>query len=206
MMVAGKSLSELLMRLAQKSRAAGIHAIFATQRPSVKVITGDIKANLPARISYRVAQQEDSKTILGRVGAERLLGCGDSLCNLPNEKALKRVHGPFVSDEDVAAVCDHLRAQAAVGNDPARENVASVAAPKYHSDSTELAPEDAELYERAVEYVAAAGRCSATMLQNALGLGWAKASKVVSWLERDGIVGPAPRGKNAAREVYVRPR
>lgn len=207
MMVAGKSLPNLLMRLAQKSRASGIHVIIATQRPSVKVITGDIKANLPARISYKVAQQEDSKTILGRVGAERLLGCGDSICNLPNEKALKRVHGPFVSDEDVAAVCDHLRAQCAPGTDPAaRGVVASEATPKHDCDSSVLGPEDAELYDRAVEHVAAAGRCSATMLQNALGLGWAKASKVVGWLERDGVVGPAPRGKNAAREVYVRPR
>ena len=206
MMVAGKSLPDLLMRLAQKSRACGIHAIIATQRPSVKVITGEIKANLPARIAYRVAQQEDSKTILGRIGAERLRGYGDSLCNLPGERALKRVHGPFVSDEDVAAVCDHLRAQGAAGDDAAKVDAVSQPAPRHHCDSTELSSEDAELYDRAVEYVAAAGRCSATMLQNALGLGWAKASKVVGWLEADGIVGPAPRGKNTAREVYVRPR
>jgi len=204
MMVAGKSLPQLLMRLAQKSRAAGIHAIIATQRPSVKVITGDIKANLPARIAYKVAQQEDSKTILGRVGAERLLGRGDMLCNLPNEKALKRVHGPFVSDEDVKAVCDYLRAQSAPSY--GRPDAITAAAAHSPDSGSNLSAEDAALYDRAVAHVAAAGRCSGTMLQTALGIGWPKASKLVQRLEREGVVGPAPRGANTAREVYVRPR
>ncbi len=204
MMVAGKSFPQLLMRLAQKSRAAGIHAIIATQRPSVKVITGDIKANLPARIAYKVAQREDSKTILGRVGAEMLLGRGDMLCNMPNEKALKRVHGPFVSDEDVKAVCDFLRTQSAPSY--GRNDAIAAAAPLSRDSGCDLSAEDAALYDRAVEHVAAAGRCSGTMLQTALGIGWPKAAKLVQWLEKEGVVGPAPKGSNTAREVYVRPR
>ena len=200
-MVAGKSVLEALMRLAQKSRAAGIHGIVATQRPSVKVITGDIKANFPARLSYKVAQYEDSDTILGRSGAEHLLGRGDMLCLLPGERHLKRAHGPFVSDDDVKAVCDHLRAQAIPSNVPAPVAGSTT----FPVESGGERAEDAELLDRAIALVASAGKCSATMLQTRLGIGYPKASRLVTSLEQRGVVGPAPRGGNAAREVYVRP-
>ncbi|MBX7195334.1 MAG: DNA translocase FtsK 4TM domain-containing protein, partial [Sandaracinaceae bacterium] len=113
MMVAAKDVEAAIARLAQKARAAGIHVILATQRPSVDVITGMIKANFPARIAFKVSQREDSKTILGRIGAEHLLGAGDMLMIPPGASDLKRVHSAFISEDEVQAVCDHLRAQGA---------------------------------------------------------------------------------------------
>ena len=111
MMVAAKDVEAAIARLAQKARAAGIHVILATQRPSVDVITGMIKANFPSRVGFKVSQREDSKTILGRNGAEHLLGNGDMLTLMPGTSDLKRVHCAFISEDEVKAVCDFLRLQ-----------------------------------------------------------------------------------------------
>ena len=141
MMVAAKDVEACIARLAQKARAAGIHVILATQRPSVDVITGMIKANFPARVAFKVSQREDSKTILGRSGAEHLLGMGDMLMIPPGSSDLKRVHSAYISEDEVKAICDFLRMQ---GN------------PVY--DEQILAPRDEEGGEGDVEEIARSAR------------------------------------------------
>ncbi|MBC7172787.1 MAG: DNA translocase FtsK, partial [Polyangiaceae bacterium] len=201
MMVAAKDVEACIARLAQKARAAGIHVILATQRPSVDVITGMIKANFPARIGFKVSQREDSKTILGRQGAEHLLGMGDMLMIPPGSSDLKRVHCAYISEEEVKDICDHLRAQGK---------------PVYDEEILKPRDEDEEggglgsggssddpLYDRAVAVVAQAGYCSISHIQRQLGVGYNKAAKLVEQMEKEGIVGP-PSGKaGGRREVLV---
>lgn len=187
MMTAGKEVEFLIQRLAQKARAAGIHLIMATQRPSVDVITGVIKANLPTRISFAVTSKIDSRTILGEQGAEQLLGKGDMLY-MPGGKQIARVHGPFVSDDEVRAVADHWRAQGtpdyimAVTEEPEDGGWAIDGAP-----SGEDSPED-QLFRRAVQVVAESQKASTSYVQRQLRVGYNSAARLIERMESEGLV------------------
>ena len=187
MMTAGKEVEFLIQRLAQKARAAGIHLIMATQRPSVDVITGVIKANLPTRISFHVTSKIDSRTILGEQGAEQLLGKGDMLY-MPGGKGIARVHGPFVSDEEVQAVADHWRAQGkpdyitAVTEEPEGGGFDLEGAPK-----GEDSPEE-QLYRSARQLVAESQKASTSWLQRQLRVGYNSAARLIERMEKDGCV------------------
>ena len=200
MMVAGKEIEITVQRLAQMARAAGIHVIMATQRPSVDVITGTIKANFPTRISFQVISKFDSRTILGEQGAEQLLGQGDMLY-MAGGGRITRVHGPFVSDQEVEAVVAFLRDQGE---------------PAYVDSVTEAEDDDASgplpglgaeggergLYEQAVSIVAREGKASTSFVQRHLNIGYNRAAKLIEQMEKEGVVGPANHvGK---REVLIR--
>jgi S-DNA-T family DNA segregation ATPase FtsK/SpoIIIE len=200
MMTAGKEVEFLIQRLAQKARAAGIHLIMATQRPSVDVITGVIKANLPTRISFQVTSKIDSRTILGEQGAEQLLGKGDMLY-MPGGKQIIRVHGPFVSDEEVRAVADHWRKQGvpeyiqAVTEEPEDGG--------YLFDGQPVGEDDPEtqLYRKAIQIVAESQKASTSYLQRQLRVGYNSAARLIERMEKDGLVGqPDHVGR---REVLV---
>lgn len=203
MMVAAKDVESAIARLAQKARAAGIHVILATQRPSVDVITGMIKANFPARIAFKVSQREDSKTILGRNGAEHLLGMGDMLMIPPGQSELKRVHCAYISEEEVTSICDHLRVQAKPVYDD------SILKPREDENGEEGAiggtgsPSDDPMYDRSVALVAQAGYCSISHIQRHLSVGYNKAAKLVERMEKEGIVGPPSSKAGGRREVLV---
>jgi S-DNA-T family DNA segregation ATPase FtsK/SpoIIIE len=175
------------------ARAAGIHLIFATQRPSVDVLTGVIKANFPARMSFKVASQYDSRTILEQSGAETLLGYGDMLFLQPGVGGIVRLHGPYVGEGEIQRVVEHLRAQGA---------------PVYEPSITAQAPEEEEpdpsrdpKFDDAVEVVVRAGRASVSLLQRRLQIGFNRAARIIEEMERQGIVGPSEGGK--PREVYA---
>jgi S-DNA-T family DNA segregation ATPase FtsK/SpoIIIE len=199
MMVDTSNVEESITRLAQMARAVGIHLILATQRPSVDVITGLIKANFPARISFRVASKVDSRTILDANGSESLLGRGDMLYLPAGSARLNRMHGPFVTEDEITAVCDHWRSQAkAVYNErlleaPTDEN-ASGADGEPGADDV-----DDDLYQEAVRVVCEAGRASTSTLQRRLRIGYGRAARLIDIMEKDGIVGPADGTK--PREV-----
>jgi S-DNA-T family DNA segregation ATPase FtsK/SpoIIIE len=203
MIVAGKEIEAAVQRLAQMARAAGIHVIMATQRPSVDVITGTIKANFPSRISFQVTSKIDSRTILGEQGAEQLLGQGDLLF-MPGGGRVVRVHGPFVSDEEVQRVADWLREQ----GEP--NYIDEVTEPTEDDESGGLSmsgiagASDSEksLFDQAVNMVAREGKCSVSLVQRHLSIGYNKAAKLVEQMEKEGIVSPANHvGK---REILVR--
>jgi DNA segregation ATPase FtsK/SpoIIIE, S-DNA-T family len=187
MMTAGKEVEFLIQRLAQKARAAGIHLIMATQRPSVDVITGVIKANLPTRISFSVTSKIDSRTILGEQGAEQLLGKGDMLY-MPGGKQIARVHGPFVSDEEVRAIADHCRSQGtpdyiqAVTEEPEEGSWAMDGAP-----DGEDSAED-QLYRRALQVVAESQKASTSYVQRQLRVGYNSAARLIERMEQEGKV------------------
>jgi S-DNA-T family DNA segregation ATPase FtsK/SpoIIIE len=195
MIVAGKEIEGSIQRLAQMARAAGIHIIMATQRPSVDVITGVIKANFPTRISFQVTSRIDSRTILGEQGAEQLLGAGDMLY-MAGGGRITRVHGPFVSDKEVEMVVAHLKAQGP---------------PSYVEDVTRDEEEEGmfgeggekdEMYDQAVVIVARDRKASTSYIQRCLKIGYNRAASIIEQMERDGVVGPANHvGK---REVLVR--
>jgi S-DNA-T family DNA segregation ATPase FtsK/SpoIIIE len=202
MMTAGKEVEFLIQRLAQKARAAGIHLIMATQRPSVDVITGVIKANLPTRISFQVTSKIDSRTILGEQGAEQLLGKGDMLY-MPGGKQVIRVHGPFVSDEEVRSVAEHWRKQGApdyiqaVTEEPEDGG--------YLFDGQPTGEDDAEtqLYRKAIQIVAESQKASTSYLQRQLRVGYNSAARLIERMEKDGLVGqPDHVGR---REVLIDP-
>jgi S-DNA-T family DNA segregation ATPase FtsK/SpoIIIE len=196
----GKEVECAVARLAQKARAAGMHVILATQRPSVDVITGMIKANFPTRIAYRVAQKIDSRTILDEQGAEHLLGRGDMLIKLNGTNETKRVQCPWVSEEEVQLVTDHLRKQ---GEPVYDENILKPRdddAPAEDEDDAEQDP----MYDDAVRIVADTRRCSTSWLQRKLGLGYNRAARIVETMERRGLVGPANGAKD--REVLISPQ
>ena len=195
MMVDTNNVEESITRLAQMARAVGIHLILATQRPSVDVITGLIKANFPARISFRVASKVDSRTILDSNGSESLLGKGDMLYLPAGSARLHRIHGPLVSEDEITAVCDFWREQA-----QAKYNEDLLAAPKDENgaelgDDTvgegEAAEEvDDDLYQDAVRVVCEMGRASTSTLQRRLRIGYGRAARLIDLMEKDGIVGP----------------
>ena len=203
MMVAGKEIEACIQRLAQMARASGIHLIMATQRPSVDVITGTIKANFPTRISFQVTSKIDSRTILGEMGAEQLLGMGDMLYMAGGAK-ITRCHGPFVSDEEVEEIVNHLKAYGepdyvnGVVEGPAEENEASIDAVLGLGGNTD--GEDA-LYDQAVAVVIKDRKCSTSYIQRKLAIGYNKAARLVEQMEDEGLVSPANHvGK---REILV---
>jgi DNA segregation ATPase FtsK/SpoIIIE, S-DNA-T family len=195
MIVAGKDIESSIQRLAQMARAAGIHIIMATQRPSVDVITGVIKANFPTRISFQVTSRIDSRTILGEQGAEQLLGQGDMLY-MAGGGRITRIHGPFVSDKEVEMVVEHLKEQGPPSyvDDVTRDEEAE----KMFEDGGEKD----ELYDQAVAIVARDRKASTSYIQRCLKIGYNRAASIIEQMEREGVVGPANHvGK---REVLVR--
>ncbi len=198
MMVAGREVEEHIARLAQKARAAGIHLILATQRPSVDVITGLIKANLPSRISFQVSSKVDSRTILDCNGAEALLGMGDMLYLPPGTGRLHRVHGAFVSDAEVQRVVDFLKKQ----GKPVYEK--SILEMK-DTDDKGSAGDDEELDERwedALRLVAETKQASISMVQRRLRIGYNRAARIVETMEREGMIAPSD-GTSKPREIYM---
>ncbi|MCL4141660.1 UNVERIFIED_CONTAM: hypothetical protein GTU68_063875 [Idotea baltica] len=192
MLSVGREVEELLTRLAQKARAAGIHLILATQRPSVNVITGLIKANFPARISFKVTSKIDSRTVLDSSGAERLLGQGDMLYSSPSIGGLKRLHSPYVSDQEVNDVADYLRTQGEPQYDESIEQT-------YLKDGE--GNEYDELYDPAVSLVIDKGQASTSMVQRAFRIGYNRAARILEVMEREGVVGPADGSR--PRKVLV---
>jgi S-DNA-T family DNA segregation ATPase FtsK/SpoIIIE len=196
MLVAAREVEDSIMRLAQMARAAGIHLILATQRPSVDVLTGVIKANFPARISFQVSSKTDSRTILDANGAEQLLGRGDMLYLMPGTGRIARIHGAFVSEMEIAATVAFIKEQAS---------------PQYewNLEETDAAgmrggedPERDDLYEKAIQLVATTGQASASFIQRRLRVGYPRAARMIEMMEEDQIVGPSSGGK--PREVLVR--
>ncbi len=198
-MAAGKEVEIPVARLAQKARAAGIHVILATQRPSVDVITGMIKANFPTRLSFQVASSMDSKVILGAVGAETLLGKGDMLFVPPGEGHLRRCHGTWITDDEVVAIAKHWRDQGApkyemdILRDP--DDQAHSAS---DMDDAEMDP----LYDDAIQIVLESQQASVSFLQRKLGIGYGRSARIVDTMEARGIVGPS-RGPNKPREILI---
>jgi len=192
----GKTVERDITRLAQKARASGIHLILATQRPSVDVITGLIKANLPARISLQVTSRVDSRTILDSIGAERLLGAGDMLFMPPGSAKLVRLHGPFVSEIETRKLADFLRAQ---GTPDYRMEILDTKPP---SEEMGEDYERDENYDEAVNIVMETGQASISMIQRRLRIGYNRAARMVEQMEREGIVNP-PDGARP-REVRLR--
>jgi S-DNA-T family DNA segregation ATPase FtsK/SpoIIIE len=187
-----REVEDSITQLTQMARAAGIHLIFATQRPSVDVLTGVIKANFPSRVSFKVTSQFDSRTILDQSGAETLLGFGDMLFLQPGVGGVLRLHGPYVGEGEIQRVAEHLRAQGPPAYDSA------ITAPP---SSEEPDPSRDEKFDAAVEEVVRAGRASVSFLQRRLQIGFNRAARIIEEMERQGIVGPAEGGKQ--REVYV---
>jgi len=206
MLVAGKDVENAIQRLAQMARAAGLHIIMATQRPSVDVITGVIKANFPTRISFQVTSKIDSRTILGEGGAEQLLGMGDMLY-MAGGGQIKRVHGPFVADEEVQDVVDHLKAQA----EPDYINTTAGASGLDDDDLAgggifDMFGDDGEekvdeLYDQAVAIVAREGKASTYFIQRHLQIGYNRAARIIEEMESQGVVSPA--SATGKREVLV---
>lgn len=201
MMIAARDVEALIVRLAQKARAVGIHLVLATQRPSVDVITGLIKANVPARVAFTVASQVDSRTILDQVGAEKLLGQGDMLLLTPGMSKPKRVQGAWVMDEEVMKVTDHLRLQRAPEYD---EEV--IRQPVHLGGKGGIVMDldgngDDDMYKDAIRVVIDSGKASASLLQRRLRVGYARAARLIETMEDQGIIGPADGAR--PREVLI---
>jgi len=194
MMVASNEVEESIARLAQMARAVGIHLILATQRPSVDVITGLIKANLPARIAFRVASKIDSRTILDGNGAEQLLGKGDMLFLPPASSRFIRVHAPYISEQESARLASFLRKQ---GKPVYDETI--TAEEKSTLDGIDMEKDD--LYDEAARIVVSTGQASISYLQRKLRIGFSRAARLVDMMEVEGLVSPAAGGK--PREVLV---
>jgi S-DNA-T family DNA segregation ATPase FtsK/SpoIIIE len=202
MMVAGKDIEGAIQRLAQMARAAGIHLIMATQRPSVDVITGTIKANFPTRISFQVTSKIDSRTILGEQGAEQLLGQGDMLY-MAGGGRISRVHGPFVSDTEVEKIVAHLKTQ----GQPEYLEAITADDDADGAEDRDIAPgsmdaeESGDLYDRAVAIVLRDRKCSTSYIQRRLSVGYNKAASLVERMEKEGVVGAANHA--GKREILV---
>ncbi|HEX8662761.1 MAG TPA: DNA translocase FtsK, partial [Beijerinckiaceae bacterium] len=201
MMVAGKDIEGAIQRLAQMARAAGIHVILATQRPSVDVITGTIKANFPTRISFQVTSKIDSRTILGEMGAEQLLGQGDMLY-MAGGGRITRVHGPFVSDTEVEKVVAHLKRQGRPAyldavtsedddGDGGDGSGGGAADDTPIFDKGEFGAEGADVYDQAVAVVLRDKKASTSYIQRRLQIGYNRAASLMERMEKEGIVGPA---------------
>ncbi len=206
MMVVGKKIEELIARLAQKARAAGIHLILATQRPSVDVITGLIKANIPSRISFQVSSKIDSRTILDQMGAEALLGQGDMLFLAAGAGIPTRIHGAFVADEEVLAVVQRLREaggaqyddQILEGADPEAGGVFTAG---LDAGSGSQDPESDALYDEAVAVVLQHRRASISLVQRHLRIGYNRAARLLEAMEKAGLV--SPMQSNGNRDILV---
>ncbi len=205
MMVVGKKVEELIARLAQKARAAGIHLVLATQRPSVDVITGLIKANIPTRIAYQVSSKVDSRTILDQMGAEQLLGHGDMLYLPPGTSIPERVHGAFVSDQEVHKVCDYLRDKSEpnyleeIIQDPSTGSDAIPGLEPLEQNSEDYDP----LYDQAVAIVTETRKASISYVQRRLKVGYNRAARMIEEMENSGVVSQVQ--SNGTREVLAPP-
>ena len=199
MMVAAKDIEISIARLAQMARASGIHLILATQRPSVDVITGIIKANFPARMSYQVSAKPDSRTILDTTGAEHLLGMGDMLFMPPGVSKLIRLHGAYLSENEIKRICDFIKAQRA---------------PVYLQEITKHVSEDDSTvsgsdfiddpkYDEAVELVTRIGHASISLIQRHMRIGYNRAARIIEAMETEGLIGPSD-GTSRPREVLAR--
>ena len=201
MMIAARDVEALIVRLAQKARAVGIHLVLATQRPSVDVITGLIKANVPARIAFTVASQVDSRTILDQVGAEKLLGQGDMLMLTPQMSKPKRIQGAWVTDDEVVKITDHLRMQR-----PPQYDDEIVAQPVQLNGKGGVVMDfdgggDDDMYKDAVRVVIESGKASTSLLQRRLRIGYSRAARIMEEMEEQGVIGPADGAR--PREVLV---
>ena len=185
MMVAGKEIENYIQKLSQMARAAGIHIIMATQRPSVDVITGTIKANFPTRISFQVSSKIDSRTIMGEQGAEQLLGKGDMLF-MSSANRIIRIHGPYVSENEIEKISSMLRAQ---GEPDYVEDITTDTHKEYISDTSES--ENDELYNEAIKIVRAEGKASTSFLQRKLQIGYNRAARIIDTMEEKGVVSKA---------------
>lgn len=194
MMVASKEVEQLITRLAQMARAVGIHLVLATQRPSVDVITGVIKGNLPSRIAFRVSSKVDSRTILDANGAEQLLGKGDMLFHGPASSYCQRLHGPYISEQETARFCGFLRKQGKPGYDD------SITADEVQPDALNFDRD--ELYDQASRLIVSSGKASISYLQRRLSIGFSRAARLVDMMEADGLVSGGTSGK--PREVLVK--
>jgi S-DNA-T family DNA segregation ATPase FtsK/SpoIIIE len=205
MMIVGKKVEELIARLAQKARASGIHMILATQRPSVDVITGLIKANVPTRIAFQVSARVDSRTILDQQGAENLLGHGDMLYLPPGTSLPVRVHGAFVADNEVHAVVRHLKKSGApryideILEGPSGPTPGLVGIDKVSTDAADA--EQDPLYDQAVKVVMDTRKASISGVQRRLKIGYNRAARMVETMEAAGLVGPLQ--SNGTREILV---
>ena len=188
MLISGKEIENYIQRLSQMARAAGIHIIMATQRPSVDVITGTIKANFPTRISFQVSSKIDSRTILGEQGAEQLLGKGDMLF-MSSANRIVRIHGPYVSESEIAKVNSFLRSQ---GEPDYIDEITLIKEGEKDSDNNVQNDKD-ELYSKAVDIVKSEGKASTSFLQRKLQIGYNRAARIMEMMEKDGIVGQANR-------------
>ena len=195
MMVASNEVEESICRLAQMARAVGIHLILATQRPSVDVITGLIKANLPSRISFRVSSKIDSRTILDANGAEQLLGKGDMLFLPPASSRSIRLHGPYISEQESARLASFLRKQ----GKPIFDETITAEDEKTTAGGLEFEKDD--LYDEAARIVVSSGQVSISYLQRKLRVGFSRAARLVDMMEAEGLVSPGAGGK--PREVLV---
>ena len=185
MLVAGKEIENYIQKLSQMARAAGIHIIMATQRPSVDVITGTIKANFPTRISFQVSSKIDSRTILGEQGAEQLLGKGDILF-MSSANRIVRIHGPFVSEQEIERVVNSIRAQ----GEPEYMDEITAQEGNETSSFSEESDED-ELYSQAIDIIKSEGKASTSFLQRKLQIGYNRAARIVDMMEEKGIVSKA---------------
>ncbi|MCL2038274.1 DNA translocase FtsK, partial [Candidatus Saccharibacteria bacterium] len=200
MMMAARDVEALIVRLAQKARAVGVHLVLATQRPSVDVITGLIKANIPARIAFTVTSQVDSRTILDQIGAEKLLGQGDMLLSTPSMSKPKRVQGSFVSDEEVVKITDHLRLQRPPEYDP--EIISQqVQINGKGGVAMDFGGGGDDEYRDAVRVVIEAGKASTSLLQRRLRIGYSKAARIMEEMEDNGVIGAADGSR--PRDVLV---
>ena len=186
MLVAGKEIENYIQKLSQMARAAGIHIIMATQRPSVDVITGTIKANFPTRISFQVTSKIDSRTILGEQGAEQLLGKGDMLY-MTSANRIVRIHGPFVSEKEIEKVNKFLRSQ---GKAEYFDEILSYGDEK-NLASTDKNDDKDDLYQTAVEIIKTEGKASTSFLQRKLQIGYNRAARIIDTMEAEGIVSKA---------------
>jgi S-DNA-T family DNA segregation ATPase FtsK/SpoIIIE len=194
MMVSSHEVEESITRLAQMARAVGIHLILATQRPSVDVLTGLIKANFPSRISFKVSARVDSRTILDSIGAEHLLGRGDMLFVPPGSARLTRIHGAYVSEKEIARLTEFLRTTGRPSYDD------TVGKPERQAAEAEVEDKD-ELFDEAVRFVVQSGQASTSMLQRRFRIGFSRAGRLIDVMEQDGIIGPAEGSKS--REILV---
>ena len=199
MLVAGKRIEELITRIAQRARAAGIHLVVATQRPSVDVVTGLIKANIPTRIAFQVSSRADSRTVLDQMGAEQLLGHGDMLFLPPGTGYPVRVHGSFVSDQEVLRVTDQIKKEGSpeyldeIVEGDAGDNTEAI-------NGTSIGGEEDPLYDQALAFVAETRRASISSIQRHLRVGYNRAARMIEAMEVAGAVGPLESGK---RDVLV---
>ena len=196
MMVSSKEVEESIARIAQKARAAGIHMIIATQRPSVDVITGVIKTNIPSRIAFAVSSSVDSRTILDKSGAETLLGKGDMLYLSADSSKPLRIQGAFLSDEEVEKVVDFVKSQSEAQYDP------NMTPSEVSSQSGDFSTEEVDpLYKEVLLFIAKTQKASASLLQRRFKIGYNRAARIIDMLEEDGYIGPVDGSK--PRKVFL---